>query len=70
MFNATFVFGTKDMQWHFWHNLTRIIEKYPQLAKWETQKEMMEKFTKMEGQNGSVPTQLTHFPVQMYYSIY
>jgi hypothetical protein len=37
--------------------VTRIIEKYPQLAKWETQKEMMEKFTKMEGQNGSVPTQ-------------
>jgi hypothetical protein len=25
-------------------NLTRIIEKYPQLAKWETQKEMMEMF--------------------------
>jgi hypothetical protein len=35
-----------------------------------TQKEMMEKFTKMEGQNGNVPAQLTHFPVQMYYSIY
>jgi hypothetical protein len=51
-------------------NLTRNIEKYPQLAKWETQKEMMEKFTKMECQNGNVPTQLTHFPVQMYYRIY
>jgi hypothetical protein len=31
---------------------------------------MMEKFTKMECQNGNVPTQLTHFPVQMYYRIY
>jgi hypothetical protein len=50
--------------------VTRIIQKHPQLAKWGTQKEMMEKFTKMEGQNGSVPAQLTHFPVQMYYIIY
>jgi hypothetical protein len=31
---------------------------------------MMEKFAKIEGQNGSVPTQLTHFPVQVYYIIY
>jgi hypothetical protein len=35
--------------------MTKIIEKYPQLAKWETQKEMIEKFTKTEGQNGMFP---------------